>query len=84
MTVYLNTHWRTADLTDWLSPVEFDHDVNQHGHNVRVKIPKLASGKRVASATGSVQFTVGQDNDAEAEVFRFHVLERRGVPSSER
>ena len=74
VTVVLSTSWGGADLTEWLSPVEFDHDVNQHGHNVRVKIPKLAAGKRVASSTGSVQFTVGQDDDAEAEVFRFWVV----------
>ncbi|MCY4616565.1 MAG: fibronectin type III domain-containing protein [Chloroflexi bacterium] len=73
VTVRLSTRWYGADLTEWLSPVEFDHDVNQHGHNVQVEIPKLPAGKRVATKMGSVQFTVGQDDDAEAEVFRFWV-----------
>ncbi len=58
----------------WLSPAEIDHDVNI-GPNffVRVAIPKVPKTDRSDDSTGSTQFTVGQDDDAEAEAFELYV-----------
>ena len=58
----------------WLSGAELNHDVNiGPGFFVSVAIPKVPTSGRSAAATGSTQFTVGQDDDAEAEAFDIYV-----------
>ena len=59
----------------WLSGAELNHDVNiGPGFFVSVAIPKVPTSGRSAAATGSTQFTVGQDDDAEAEAFDIYVV----------
>ena len=64
-----------ADVTAWLSEAELEHDVNifSSGRTISVPIPAVPKTARSDRSTGKVQFTVGQDDDAEAEAFRLHV-----------
>ena len=59
------------DQKAWLSLAELEHDVNifSSGRTIPVPIPAVPKTARSARSTGTVQFTVGQDDDAEAEAF---------------
>ena len=59
------------DERAWLSTAELEHDVNifSSGRTILVPIPAVPTSSRSARETGMVQFTVGQDDDAEAEAF---------------
>ena len=58
----------------WLSPAELNHDVNiGPGFVINVPIPKVPKTARYDDSTGSTQFTLGRDDDAEAEAFKLVV-----------
>ena len=58
----------------WLSPAELNHDVNiGPGFQINVPIPKVPKTARYDDSTGSTQFTLGRDDDAEAEAFKLVV-----------
>ena len=59
-----------TDNPRWLSPAEIDHDVNiGPGFVIEVEVPKVPASARAAKNSGSTQFTLGRDDDAEAEAF---------------
>ena len=72
--VYIRARRVDVGNPDWLSGAELDHDVNiGPGFHVSVDIPKVPTTSRSAESSGSTQFTVGQDDDAEAEAFTIYV-----------